>query len=268
MFADLPRSPYDLPTISLCMQVHVLKPPSDALTSSWQLVTHYSRDIQCAGVHAWGRLHLAFAALVEHLVRLLDVRPTPSPAHAPPHPTPPPHATPPPHGAPPRDAISDGPPGSELRSPRPEMRSPTAVVPLHSLWSMRCLLHMDVRSEDLEVPLAVGLLPTMSLMVRILHGLDGDSAGVGDGRSQPGAPQPAHSQPAHSRHGGASERYESRRLPRAFQLVQLTLVSRCFDASHQRGAALAPPASLARASSSRGRCVISRHLPPSLSACI
>ena len=46
------------------------------------------------------------------------------------------------------------------------------------LWSMRCLLHMDVRSEDLEVHHAVGLLPTMSLMVRILHGLDGDSAGV------------------------------------------------------------------------------------------
>ena len=62
--------------------VQVLKPPTDALASSWQLVTHYSRDIQCAGVHAWGRLHLAFAALVEHLVRLLDVRSPPSATHA------------------------------------------------------------------------------------------------------------------------------------------------------------------------------------------
>ena len=88
------------------------------------------------------------------------------------------------------------------------------ALSLQSLWSMRCLLHMEMREEDIPVQQAVGLLPALNDVVSKLHGRDADSDLA---------------RPSGSVSGGweaAGDGRESKLLPRTVQLVYHTLVSR------------------------------------------
>ena len=73
----------------------------------------------CAGPNASGRLRLAFAAMVEQLVRQLQLEP---------------------------------------------------VGGMRQLLSLRCLLHMELRADDMPMLHAVGLLPVLhKTLLLVLH---------------------------------------------------------------------------------------------------
>ena len=175
--------------------VNILRPPSASADSA--IVTHYSRDVQCAGPHAGGRLRLAFAALVGSLVGLL--------------------------------------PGDALSAPSaPSALSAAAKfkLPLQSLWAMRCLLHMELREEDLAVQQAVRLLPTFHDVVRRLHGEQ--MLSPPHPMAQGSFSSKAHAWPSDAADaaGGASKQ-----LPRTVQLAYQTIVSRVLQATPEQAAA-------------------------------
>jgi len=154
---------------------------------------HYSRDCSCAGPHANGRLHVAFAALMEQLVNLLAME----------------------RG----DAACEPPDVQQLRS-------------------LKCLMHCEIRPQDLPVLKAVRLLPTLHVLTRHSHGAiwaqkqqSSRAASESVRASEPSTPSRDSPFAMRDTLGGEGSG-DSRQLPHTLQLLFQTFVSRLFATQH------------------------------------
>ena len=210
--------------------VAVLRPTAvdDASDNSSLLTRHYSRDLDAAGPHACGRLRLAFAALLGQLGRLINL---------------------------------------DFREAALETRGPSSSVSvqIHQIWAMRCLLHTELRKEDLLIQQEVGLLPMLHSAVAKLHGwrTGADVASSDDASSASTdviQPEMHHRSLSHS-----VDTVDSKQLPRTVQLLYHALVSRfCLlnssaDGALRKGSSGAPSSQRRRLSAppfaSEGSCM-------------
>ena len=107
---------------------------------------------------------------------------------------------------------------------------------------MRCLLHTELRQEDLAVLSEIGLLPALNAVVARLHGWESSSGATaaGDGNSAAHMTQQQQQETRHRSLARSTDTIDSRQLARTAQLLYHTLASR-FAARAHRLPALPPP---------------------------